>query len=58
MCDSCSKTCGSGTQRCTRSCSNPTAYCGGNDCPGLSVVQKTCNKQCCPGKFMLFECVS
>ena len=55
MCESCSKTCGGGTQRCNRSCSNPEPYCGGNDCSGLYVALNTCNTQCCPGKFMLLS---
>ena len=61
MCESCSKTCGGGTQSCKRSCSNPTPYCGGNDCSGLSVAHNACNTQCCPGKLMaicLSVCVS
>ena len=58
MCGPCSKTCGGGTQSCIRSCSSPIPYCGGNDCFGLSVVHNTCNTQCCPGKFMLFKCIS
>ena len=52
MCGPCSKTCGGGTQSCTRNCSNPTPFCGGNDCSGSSVTQNACNTQCCPGKFM------
>ena len=52
MCGSCSKTCGGGTQSCTRSCNNPAPFCEGNDCSGLSDTQNICNPQCCPGKFM------
>ena len=52
MCESCSKTCGGGIQRCNRSCNNPEPYCGGNDCSGLSIAHNNCNKQCCPGKFI------
>ena len=53
MCESCSKTCGGGTQRCNRSCNNPEPYCGGNICSGLSIAHNDCNKQCCPGKFIV-----
>ena len=54
----CSKTCGGGTQRETRSCDNPTPYCGGNGCSGLSVDQNVCNDHCCPSKFItLCECM-
>ena len=49
-CEACSKTCGGGTQRCTRSCNRPTPSCGGKDCPGSSVNYITCNSICCPGK--------
>ena len=51
-CGSCSKTCGGGTQNCTRSCSNPKPDRGGRNCFGLSVAQNTCNTQCCPGKLL------
>ena len=51
VCGSCSKTCGGGTQNCTRSCSNPIPDCGGNECSGLNVTQNTCNNQCCSGKL-------
>ena len=49
-CETCSKTCGGGTQRCTRSCNRPTPSCRGEDCPGSSVNYTTCNNVCCPGK--------
>ena len=52
VCGPCSKTCGGGTQNCTRSCSSPTPFCGGNDCSGLSDTQNTCSTQCCPGKLI------
>ena len=52
VCGSCSKTCGGGTQNCTRSCSSPKPERGGRNCSGLSVAQNTCNIQCCPGKLM------
>ena len=52
MCGSCSKTCGGGTQNCTRSCSNPTPCGGGKDCSGLSIAQSICSAECCPGKFI------
>ena len=40
-CGSCSKTCG-GTKTCTRRCNNPTPACGGNDCPGSKVDERSC----------------
>ena len=48
----CSKTCGGGTQTLTRRCNNPLPSCGGNNCPGLSVIMSPCNIHCCPGKVI------
>ena len=28
---------------CNRTCNNPTPYCGGNRCLGLSVAERSCN---------------
>ena len=49
---SCSTTCGNGTLTLNRSCTNPSPYCGGSYCSGLSVNQTTCNSGCCPGKTL------
>ena len=49
---SCSTTCGYGTLTLSRSCTNPTPYCGGSNCPGLDVSQTICNNGCCPGKSL------
>ena len=52
VCGSCSKTCGGGTQHCTRSCTNPTPCGGGKDCSGLSVDTRSCARNCCHGKII------
>merc|ERR1711962_610179 len=48
----CSKTCGGGTQRGTRSCNNPVPSNGGKNCVGSGVKTKQCNSQACPGSLM------
>jgi len=45
----CSKTCGGGTQRGTRSCNNPPPSNGGKNCVGSGVTHRQCNTQPCPG---------
>ena len=54
VCDQlCSKTCGGGgTQKCTRSCSNPAPLCGGRKCSGSSGMTRVCTSDCCPGKIV------
>ena len=48
--NSCSKTCGAGSQERSRSCTNPRPRYGGNSCRGAALDKQTCNKQLCPGK--------
>ena len=45
----CSKTCGTGVQTRTRSCSNPLPLFGGRNCSGTYVESRKCNTQPCPG---------
>merc|ERR1711962_1898217 len=45
----CSKTCGGGTQRGTRSCNNPRPSNGGKICAGSGVTTRQCNTKSCPG---------
>ncbi|XP_061184993.1 uncharacterized protein LOC133193009 [Saccostrea echinata] len=44
----CTVTCGGGSQRRSRSCSNPTPQYGGLTCPGSSSSSQSCNTQNCP----------
>ncbi|KAK3738877.1 hypothetical protein QZH41_014661 [Actinostola sp. cb2023] len=44
----CSKTCGGGTQRRTRTCTNPAPAHGGKDCVGPAAETRECNKNVCP----------
>ena len=50
--DTCTKTCGGGTQTRRRSCTNPAPKNGGKSCQGESKEQKKCRTQQCPGKYM------
>ena len=46
----CSVTCGGGTQRRNRSCTNPPVAYGGKPCEGLTEMSRNCNKHVfCPG---------
>ncbi|XP_061184990.1 SCO-spondin-like [Saccostrea echinata] len=45
---SCSKTCGTGKQSRSRSCTNPKPSNGGKTCSGLSVDGRYCNTKACP----------
>ena len=51
--DSCSKTCGGGTQTRNRQCTNPPPAHGGRYCSGASSDSRSCNTQPCPGKLLL-----
>ena len=48
--DTCSVTCGNGTQTRTRDCSNPVPEHGGIDCTGDTSETQTCDQVPCPGK--------
>jgi len=47
---SCSKSCGTGSQERSRSCTNPTPRYGGKSCQGASGQKQVCNNQSCPGE--------
>lgn len=44
----CSRTCGGGTQKRIRSCTNPPPKNGGRECSGLASESRSCNTQRCP----------
>ncbi|KAK7451361.1 hypothetical protein BaRGS_00039833, partial [Batillaria attramentaria] len=44
----CSKSCGGGTQKRSRTCTNPQPGVGGRDCEGNSQETRVCNAQNCP----------
>ena len=46
---SCSKPCGYGQQRRSRSCNNPTPRYGGSSCGGTSINTRGCKVKECPG---------
>ena len=46
---SCTKSCDSGVQYRTRSCTNPVQQNGGAVCTGGGIIYQDCNKQGCPG---------
>ncbi|EDO49968.1 predicted protein, partial [Nematostella vectensis] len=43
----CSRTCGGGMRKRTRSCTNPAPKGGGRGCYGRSSEQQICNRQSC-----------
>ena len=45
----CSKTCGTGQQQRTRTCSNPPPAHGGNQCTGQAQETQDCNTHSCAG---------
>eukprot|EP00121_Abeoforma_whisleri_P013494 Awhi_evm1s12450 len=45
---SCTKSCGTGTQTMSRSCTNPTPVGTGSSCEGLPTKSASCNSQTCP----------
>ncbi|XP_048746179.2 uncharacterized protein LOC125658800 [Ostrea edulis] len=44
----CTVTCGGGTQRRSRTCSNPAPQYLGKNCPGSTVSSRSCNTHFCP----------
>ncbi|XP_065911543.1 scavenger receptor cysteine-rich domain superfamily protein-like [Dysidea avara] len=44
----CSVSCGGGTLKMNRTCTNPTPSCGGRNCAGIPSYVRPCNSQCCP----------
>lgn len=50
--NSCSLTCGGGTQTRSRSCSNPAPQYGGLSCTGSTTSTQNCNTQNCPSKIL------
>ena len=47
---SCSKSCGSGSQSRSRSCTKPSPKYGGKSCQGIARQSQLCNKKACPGR--------
>ena len=51
----CSKTCGTGAQSRSRTCTNPVPNDGGQNCTGDYTQAKSCKLTSCPGKKDDFE---
>ena len=49
----CSKTCGTGTQHRSRTCTNPRPAYGGRECLGENTETRNCNTNSCPGAHAL-----
>ena len=52
--ETCSLTCGTGSQNRTRTCTNPTPDHGGNPCTGDASESQDCNTNPCPSKYFTF----
>ena len=52
---SCSKSCGSGIQERSRSCTRPAPNYGGKSCDGEARESRWCNTHSCPGKVRVGE---
>ena len=50
----CSKTCGLGVKKRTRTCSNPEPSCGGSPCFGVDEVDVECHTAQCDGEYNVY----
>ena len=48
---SCSRTCGIGEKKRSRTCTNPRPANGGKDCPGAANETRECSNRICPGSW-------
>lgn len=55
--NTCSVSCGGGTQSRTRSCGNPAPSMGGAFCPGQSTETQACNPTPCPGSIIILSMI-
>ena len=53
----CSRTCGGGAQRRSRTCTNPPPRNGGAACSGGRFQTRLCNSNGCPGTFLMVNTV-
>lgn len=53
----CSRTCGGGAQRRSRTCTNPPPRNGGAACSGGRFQTRQCNSIGCPGTFLIVNTV-
>ena len=51
----CSRTCGIGQKRRSRTCTNPPPANGGKDCVGNKDETRECSNRICPGLLSYFE---
>ena len=56
--NSCSKSCGGGSQKRTRKCDSPAPAFGGANCDGPKEQSQSCNTQNCPGMtfHLIYTC--
>ena len=47
----CSATCGGGSQKKTRSCTNPSPTHGGKECEGQGEEEQECGTDACPSMY-------